>query len=474
MPCRRGGRNRAELAALLSAGHAYLVAMHLNSPILEPGAFENRRLRLTTVLNTRWLAVTGQALAVAFVAGYLQFPMPLVPVIMLIGASVILNLTLTWSFPVNQRLEPVQVFSILAFDVFQLAGLLYFTGGLENPFSVLLVVSVVIAAVSSPAFYTAVLALLVFTAATVLVFVHEPLPWYAGVELDIPFIYLAGIWAGVVVSLAFTAFYLSRVSEEARRLSDALAETELVLQREMHLSALDGLAAAAAHELGTPLSTISLVAKEMDRMVTEPGDLKDDIALLQQQARRCREILGRLTTLQSTDEKQMQRLPMLAMLEEVVDPHREFGISITVEPLKCIGPEPVGRRNPGIIYGLGNIVENAVDFAKSSVTVAVSWDDEQVMVEIADDGPGFSIEDLERLGEPDFNAQSLRRRKRHGNEGLGLGVFIAKTLLDRSGASMRFANNPGHHAGAWVAVVWPRKSVDTYRAYDRMEAESDE
>lgn len=429
-----------------------------------------RRLRLSTLINTRWLAVLGQASTVGFVFGYLKFPMPIMPCIALITASVVLNMVLTWRFPPNQRLEPPAVVAILMFDVLQLAGLLYFTGGLENPFSVLLVVPVVITAVSSPGYYTVWLGGLVVVTASTLVFHHHPLPWFAGVELQIPFIYLAGFWTAVVVSLAFSAFYISRVADEARKLTDALAAAELVLQREMHLSALDGLAAAAAHELGTPLATISLVAKEMDREVTGPAALREDITLLRTQADRCREILSRLSTLQTTGEKQMVRLPMTSMIEEVIAPHREFGVEIKAEKTYCIGAEPITRRNPGIIYGLGNIVENAVDFAHEKVSIAISWDDDQVAIEVVDDGPGFSVEHLERLGEPDIRNQPGANRQRKGSSGLGLGVFIAKTLLERTGATLQFSNQKGGKGGACVSVSWPRKSIDgdwTYTKHER-------
>lgn len=436
--------------------------------ISEPG-YGARRLRLSTLINTRWLAVLGQASAIGIVFGYLKFPVPIMPCILLITASVVLNMVLTWQYPANQRLEPPAVFAVLMFDVLQLTGLLYFTGGLENPFSILLVVPVVISAVSAPRGYTVALGGVVIAAASLLVFSHAPLPWYAGVALEVPFMYLAGFWTAVVVSLAFSAFYISRVADEARKLTDALAAAELVLQREMHLSALDGLAAAAAHELGTPLATISLVAKEMDREVKGPASLREDIVLLRTQADRCREILSRLSTLQTTSEKQMVRLPVTSMIEEVIAPHREFGVDITASKAYCIGPEPITRRNPGIIYGLGNIVENAVDFASTKASVIASWDEHQLIIEVTDDGPGFSVEHLERLGEPDVRNQPGAERQRKGSTGLGLGVFIAKTLLERTGATLRFANHTMGKGGARVSVSWQRKSIDGDWTYSQQE-----
>ncbi|RWX61399.1 ActS/PrrB/RegB family redox-sensitive histidine kinase, partial [Mesorhizobium sp. M2A.F.Ca.ET.039.01.1.1] len=267
-----------------------------------------------------------------------------------------------------------------------------------------------------------------------------------------PFIYVAGMWMAVFASIAFTAIYAFRVAAEARLLANALAATELVLQREQHLSALDGLAAAAAHELGTPLATITVVAKEMEKALGKDPKYGEDVKLLRSQSERCREILKRLTSLSSEGEAHLSRMPLTSLIEEVTAPHRDFGISIRLRPGERIGPEPVGQRNPGVIYGLGNLVENAVDFARKSVTVSWSWDNETVTFSITDDGPGFPAEIIDRIGEPYMST----RQGTEAGGGLGLGLFIAKTLLERSGATIDFRNSSGLGEGAVVQVVWPR------------------
>ena len=230
-----------------------------------------------------------------------------------------------------------------------------------------------------------------------------------------PFIYVAGIWMAVFSSIAFTGIYAFRVAEEARLLANALAATELVLQREQHLSALDGLAAAAAHELGTPLATIALVAKEMERVLGDDPKYSEDVTLLRSQSERCREILKRLTSLSSEGEAHLARLPLTSLVEEVTAPHRDFGISIKLRPGERIGAEPVGRRNPGVIYGLGNLVENAVDFARASVTVRWCWDDERVADHHRRRRAGLSAEIIDRIGEPYMSTrQGNRARRRPG------------------------------------------------------------
>ncbi|WP_167480575.1 ActS/PrrB/RegB family redox-sensitive histidine kinase [Mesorhizobium waimense] len=420
----------------------------LNAPDFQ----QSQRLRLNTLIRLRWLAIVGQSLTVLLVAYGLKFPLPVSMCFALIACSAWMNLWLTFRYPAAHRLTPLSALVILTFDSLQLAGLLYLTGGLTNPFSVLMTVPVVISAASLPLRLTAVLGALVMAAATLLVFFHQPLPWHEDAPLAMPFVYVAGIWMAVFSSIAFTAIYAFRVAEEARLLANALAATELVLQREQHLSALDGLAAAAAHELGTPLATIALVAKEMEKVLGDDPKYREDVTLLRSQSERCREILKRLTSLSSEGEAHLSRLPLTSLVEEVTAPHRDFGISIKLRPGERIGAEPVGRRNPGVIYGLGNLVENAVDFARKTVTVRWSWDDDHVSFSIIDDGPGFPPEIIDRIGEPYMST----RQGTEAGGGLGLGLFIAKTLLERSGATLDFRNSSGLGEGAVVQISWPR------------------
>ncbi len=414
---------------------------------------QSTRLRLNTLIRLRWLAIGGQSATVIAVAYWLEFPLAVGVCFALIALSAWLNLFLAFRYPATHRLRPAAALAILLFDAAQLAGLLYMTGGLTNPFSLLMSVPVVVSATSLPLRMTAILGAFAIAATTLLAFYHEPLPWFAGETLEMPLHYIAGMWMAVVSSIAFTAVYAYRVAEEARLLANALSATELVLQREQHLSALDGLAAAAAHELGTPLATIALVAKEMERALGSDPRFQEDVTLLRSQSERCKGILKRLTSLSAESEAHLARLPLTSLIEEVVAPHRDFDIAIRLEPGERIGPEPVCRRNPGVIYGLGNLVENAVDFARESVVVRWHWNDQIVGLTIIDDGPGFPPDIIDRIGEPYMST-------RHGAEkggGLGLGLFIAKTLLERSGATLQFENAFVQGQGAIVDIEWPRQ-----------------
>jgi two-component system sensor histidine kinase RegB len=427
----------------------------MNAKPSRPEPTPIHHLRLNTLIRLRWLAIIGQSATVLFVAYWLGFPLPVSLCFALIALSAWLNLFLAFRYPPTHRLPPGFAFAILLFDALQLVGLLYMTGGLTNPFSFLMIVPVIISATSLPARLTVVLWLAVVGLATLLAFFHLPLPWFPETALVVPFVYIAGMWMAVFSTMTFTAFYAYRVAEEARLLANALSATELILQREQHLSALDGLAAAAAHELGTPLATITLVAKEMERELSEDSRFKDDVTLLRSQAERCREILKRLTSLSSEGEAHLARLPFTSLIEEVIAPHRNFGIEIALAPGERQGSEPVGRRNPGVIYGLGNLVENAVDFAREKVMLEWSWNDSRVELVLTDDGAGYPPEIIDRIGEP---YMSRRTPRDGGGGGLGLGLFIAKTLLERSGAIVTFGNAGEPGRGAMVTVSWPRQA----------------
>jgi two-component system sensor histidine kinase RegB len=276
-----------------------------------------------------------------------------------------------------------------------------------------------------------------------------------------------GVWAAVVSGILFIGFYSWRTAEEARRMAKALAAAEMVLAREQKLSALDGLAAAAAHGLGTPLATIAVVTKELLRGAKPSDPHYEDLTLLRAQAERCRQILAELSGAREQQDIMVSRLPLSHLIEEVVAPHRLVAVPIEVstgpaqDGAGSSTPEPVTERNPGVLYGLGNLVENAIDFADSKVDVGASWSNDTVTIVIADDGAGFPSHVLEQLGEPFVTtrrAHSAREDESGEHTGMGLGFFIAKTLLERSGARLELTNRP--EGGALVTVIWPRAKFE--------------
>lgn len=427
--------------------------MNLDRP-LDFGS-KARSLRVDTLVRLRWLAVGGQVSALLVTYLVLGFDLPLILCLVSVAASVWLNIGLRIRYGINHRLGENPATALLAYDVVQLASLLYFTGGLQNPFAILFLAPVLISAVSLSLQRTFILVLAMISAASLLAFYHYPLPWRDDAELSLPLLYIAGIWVALVSGSTFIAVYAFRVAEEARRLTDALGATELVLAREQHLTQLDGLAAAAAHELGTPLATITLVVKEMRKLGPEKGPFADDVLLLEQEVARCRTILAKLTSLGSEGDGIWGHLRLNQLIEEIVAPVRNFGVQLDTG-LSGDGAEPALARNPAILYGLSNVIENAVDFARSVVTVSGEWSATEVRIIVEDDGPGFAMEILTRLGEPYVTSRGSHRRAKVDGGGLGLGLFIAKTLLERTGATVRMVNAP-HSGGAKVSVVWNRE-----------------
>ncbi|WP_201834521.1 ActS/PrrB/RegB family redox-sensitive histidine kinase [Microvirga zambiensis] len=421
-----------------------------------------RHLRLDTLVRLRWLAIVGQGVAVAGVRFGLGFSLPFALCFLVIGVSVWVNILLRIQYPASHRLSDNIATALLAFDILQLAGLLYLTGGLENPFAMLFLAPVLISATALTPERTLGLGLLAVGCATFLVLVHKPLPWFPGQSFTLPFLYVTGIWTAILLGTAFTGIYAWRVAEEARQLAQALAATELVLAREQHLSQLDGLAAAAAHELGTPLATIALVTKEMIHSMPKEGPVGEDLKLLQEQVERCRTILTKLTSMGQEDETEfLETISLSHLVEEIVEPQRAVGFDVTVTA-SGDGPEPIGRRNPGVVYGLSNILDNATDFAESKVTIEASWSPHEVSIEIRDDGPGYAPDILLRVGEPYVTTRSAAERTEDSEEGggLGLGLFIAKTLIERSGAELTLTNAAPPASGAIARIVWPRHAFD--------------
>ncbi len=440
-------------------------AMRIFTPSrLMPGT---NRLRLQTLVRLRWLAVGGQMLAVVGVYYGLGFPLPLALCVLVIAISVWLNIFLTLRYPAILRLRNRYGALLLAYDIVQLAVLIALTGGLQNPFWLLFLVPTTVSASTLPLKHTLWLEGLALLSVSAVAIFHLPLPWVPGETLTFPAVYIFGVWAALVCGHAFTGIYAWRIAEESRRMSDALAASEQVLAREQQLSALDGLAAAAAHELGTPLATIALVAKELKRELPNSEDFAEDLDLLNSQVGRCREILATLSARGASGDEVLKRFPLSVMIAEIAHAQGNAAKSGMVETDTGPGDggaEPVIKRNPEILYGIGNLVKNALDFAAGNVALTATWDHDTITIVVSDDGPGFAADILNKLGEPYVTTRTSAPNAPSGEaetkEGMGLGFFIAKTFLERTGASLSLANRPSPQRGAIVRVAWPRAMIE--------------
>ena len=413
---------------------------------------EARRLRLNTLIGLRWLAVAGQTAAIAFVALALDLKFPVLACLGLVAASAALNIGLRWRFPRGAHLTERGATIFLAYDILQLAGLLFLTGGVANPFVILLVAPVTIAATSLTRTGAAALLALALFCATLLLRYSLPMPWIGHGSLELPALYVEARWVALGIGAAFVTLYAYRVAAEARQTASALAATEIALARAQHLSQLDGLAAAAAHELGTPLATVALVVREM-AAGNSSDSASEDLHILEQSVERCRAILGRLSSPGTLSDRPLDISSPVELAEMAAAPHRLLGVAITVTG-GGVDPAPTCPHNPGVMSGLGNLIENAVSFAETAVSIRCSWTKTAVTIEIADDGAGFPASVLARVGEPYISQREAARRNEEAGGGLGLGLFIARTLLERSRATLSLANARAPATGAVATVQW--------------------
>ncbi len=413
-----------------------------------PEALGQPGVRVHTLLLIRWMAIIGQSLTLAIVAIWLDFQFPRLATAATVLASVALNVSLTAFYRPGSRVVGAEAMLHLGFDLVQLGVLLYLTGGLFNPFCLLLIVPVTIAATLLCTRTTFILIMLSLGIIAVLFFWSLPLPW-KGVIPTLPTAYRLGHAAALVFTLVFLALYALSVASEARRWQQALVATQAALERETKMSALGALAAAAAHELGGPLGTITLVARDLEDALAGDPDFGADVALLTAEAKRAGAILSGIAQRAEATEP-FSNVSMAALLHEIAQPHSHADIEIMVETDHA-GSITIAR-TPELVHGLANIIDNAVRHAKSRVMLLASATETQVALSISDDGDGFADDVLPKLGEP-YLGPSISRRG-----GMGLGVFIATTLLERTGARLRFENGP--HSGAYVTATWPRAQLE--------------
>lgn len=430
-------------------------------------------IRLRTMILLRWVAIVGQLVALLVAEHWYGLQLELGLCYLAVGISVIGNLIAIFVFPENKRLSEFENLMMVMFDLLQLGFLLALTGGLNNPFALLMLGPVTISASVLTTRSTILVGATAIVIVTLLSEYHLPLRTQSGVVLSIPDLFVFGNWIALVIAICFIGLYSRRVTFEMHAMSDALAATQLALSREQKLTDLGGVVAAAAHELGTPLATIKLASAELIEELSDQPELQEDAILIREQADRCRDILRDMGRA-GKEDLHLRQAPLMTVIQEAAEPHTQRGKAIEYMHDPNAGNEidqPAILRQPEIIHGLRNLVQNAVDFARSTVWIEAHWTIEEITLRIMDDGQGFPLQVLGRIGDP-----FVRRRKsgddrvsRPEYEGMGLGLFIAKTLLERSGAELTFANGSdvlanrqpiATHSGAIVEVRWPRRKID--------------
>lgn len=432
-------------------------------------------IRLRTLILLRWVAIAGQVCAIAVAQWMYHLQLELGLCFLVIGVSVVGNLVSMFAFPENKRLSEFENFLMVMFDLLQLGFLLFLTGGLHNPFALLLLGPVIISANVMGLRSTLIIGGTAIVLVTLLGEFHLPLRTEQGFVLRIPDVFLFGNWSAMVIAIVFMGAYSLRISSEIQSMSDAVAATNMALSREQKLTDLGGVVAAAAHELGTPLATIKLTSAELMEELDDRPELRDDAALIRQQADRCRDILRDMGRA-GKDDLHLRQAPISSVIQEAAEPHMHRGKTLHFSEGPGEGgslQQPSILRKPEMIHGLRNLIQNAVDFADANVWVEVLWTDSRISVRIIDDGRGFPPHFIGRIGDPFVRQRrsDSDRKARPGYEGMGLGLFIAKTLLERSGAELSFANGTDSRqrkriqpdqVGALVEVIWPRGKIDAH------------
>ena len=421
----------------------------------------------------RWVAIVGQLTAILVGQYVYGLQLELGLCYFAVGLSVIGNLVAAFVFPENKRLSERENLSMVMFDLLQLGFLLFLSGGLHNPFALLLLGPVTVSAAVLTTRSTLLAGGTAIAMVTLLSKFHLSLKTDQGFILRVPDIFLFGNWIALVIAIVFIGAYSRRITSEMHSMSDALTATQMALSREQKLTDLGGVVAAAAHELGTPLATIKLASSELMDELENREDLWADAALIREQANRCRDILRDMGQA-GKDDLHLRQAPLMTVIAEAAEPHAHRGkaVHFSHDPLAGVEmSQPAILRKPEIIHGLRNLVQNAVDFASKNVWVEGHWTADTISIRIVDDGTGFPPHLIGRIGDPFVGRRKTpsEGQDRPGYEGMGLGLFIAKTLLERSGAELSFANgsdpymtapDTAKHTGAIVEVKWPRDTID--------------
>ena len=415
---------------------------------------ENLSLDKNTLTILRYIAIIGQILAVSTVFYYLNLPFPIQESYLIISLGLATNLYLQFGIKINQ-LKDLYAAPFLLYDLLQLSALLYLTGGIFNPFVFLLVIPAIVSSTFLSMGTTIILGLITSLLLLTISFFYLPLPGEDMNLLHFPNFYKVGIIISILIGLIFLSYFGIRFSGEKKKTEEAFKKLQEVIYKEYELESLGGQAAAAAHSLGTPLATISVVAKELKKEIGDNNELSKDIDLLISQSKRCSEILKRISKKQIEEDKFFSSTKLENLLEEIINSFKET----SSKEITLVSDNDKNKidihRSAEMIYGLRNFIGNAIKFSKSKVNIFLMSDDKEIKIIVNDDGPGFPKDIIEKLGEPYIKSRSSEL---NSNSGLGLGTFLGKTLLERQNAKLFFKDDR-NLGGASVVISWSPKNI---------------
>ena len=419
---------------------------------------ENLNLDKSTLTILRYIAIIGQLIAINIVFFYLKLEFPIKATLSVVFVGLLTNLFLQFKVKANQ-LKDTYASLFLLYDLFQLAALLYLTGGIFNPFSILLIIPAIVSSTFLSMGTTIILGFITSLILFILTHYYLPLPGLLSENFEVPSFYKFGILISILIGMIFLSYFGIRFAGETKKRSEALNKLQEVIAKEYELESLGGQAAAAAHSLGTPLATIAVVAKELKKDFGDNKDISKDIELLISQTKRCSEILKKISKKQIKEDIFISSIKLEDLIEEIIVSFKET----SSKKIELVSDEDKNKinieRTPEIIYGLRNFIGNAVKFSKSKVKINLKSDLHKIEIKINDDGPGIPDDIIKKIGEPYIKSKS---EELNSNSGLGLGTFLGKTLLERQGANLSFRRN-NDLGGALVIISWdPKKLISSY------------
>ena len=410
---------------------------------------ENLHLDKKTLVNLRWIAIIGQLIAIKFVYFFLKLDLPIIETHIVILIGLITNIVLQFKIRTNQ-LKDFNSALFLIYDLLQLSTLLYLTGGIFNPFSLLIIIPTIVSSTFLSMGTTIILGTFTIGLLFLLKEFHKILPGLDVYNFNFPEYYLAGALVSIIIGLVFLSYFGIRFSGETKKRSEALDKLQQVMAKEYELDSLDGQAAAAAHSLGTPLATISVVAKELKKEIGDKSKHSKDLDLLISQSKRCSNILKKISKKEISDDQFINLIKAESLLEEIIISFEETS-SKKITLLENGDKNKINiKRSPEIVFGLRNFIGNAIKFADREVRIKLISDEQNLVLIVNDDGPGFAEDIIKLIGEPYLKSRS---KQITGKAGLGLGIFLGKTLLERKKAQLTFFNKEDLK-GATVKIAW--------------------
>jgi len=415
---------------------------------------DNIQLDKKTLVALRWIAITGQFITISFVYFVLKFDFPFIYCCLIIFFGTCNNLYLQF----KERKKLLTNFAstvYLAYDLIQLVALVFFTGGITNPFVILLVIPAVVSSTFLSLRSTINLSLITVISLLILTLYRYPLPSAGDLHFHTPQYYLYGMPIAIIIGLIFLAYFGARFGLETRKRNDALTKMELVLAKEHELKIIGVQAAAAAHSLSTPLSTIKLVAKELEKEIGKNKKYSKDINLLLTQSSRCGEILKKLSLVPVKRDEFFENVSLQDLLIEIVSSFKEISNKNFLVISENNKYNSIVKRKAELTYGLRNFIGNASKFSSSLIEIKIESNNQITQIKVCDDGPGFPEDIKNFLGEPYIHSKN---KNIDSKSGLGLGTFIGKTLLERMKANVRFGRCPNNN-GAMVTIQWETKNL---------------